>query len=300
MSITARSTIKFKHIDFLVRRKFPHCLIDPSTGDILGASTIITAALILEIKSYINMLMSMTDENFERLVSIEKEKETKELDEFEKTFFFNDPNLPIDFNYWANMSSWSLEEMVALSFGRPPHIVTINTIMRERGYHESRFYKAYHNRVILAERALADHNKLYERLPPLEWVEWLKKNKINFPATLEKAVYERWGKLDDLDGKYQALIIENEKLLNLCNELKKQQINEENEEKLNPKIKNSLHKLVLVMAIEKYRHDPKAEKNTSTTNIRSAVEQYGLDIDDNTIRARLDEAYNGLKSKIIL
>lgn len=72
------------------------------------------------------------------------------------------------------------------------------------------------------------------------------------------------------------------------------------EEKLNPKRKNSLHKLVLTMAIAKYRYDPEALTNSSTKNIQDALHRRGLKIDKNTIRDMLSEAYVELKNEIVL
>ncbi len=70
------------------------------------------------------------------------------------------------------------------------------------------------------------------------------------------------------------------------------------EEKLNPKRKNSLHKLVLTMAMAKYRHDPEALTNSSTKNIKDALNKRGLHVDENTIRSILSEAYRELKNEI--
>ena len=72
------------------------------------------------------------------------------------------------------------------------------------------------------------------------------------------------------------------------------------EEKINPKRRTSLNKLVLAMAIEKYRYNPEASKNSTTSNIEDTLTKYGLTIDKNTIRDILNDAYEELKHQIDL
>ena len=71
-------------------------------------------------------------------------------------------------------------------------------------------------------------------------------------------------------------------------------------EKINPKRRKSLHKLILAMAVDKFRYNPEATKNSSTQNIEDALSRHGLSIDKNTIRDILDEAYADLKGEIII
>jgi hypothetical protein len=54
--------------------------------------------------------------------------------------------------------------------------------------------------------------------------------------------------------------------------------------------KQTLLKLLLVMAIKKYNFKPDAEKQAATTNIASDTDQLGLPVSDDTVRKWLAEA----------
>jgi hypothetical protein len=60
--------------------------------------------------------------------------------------------------------------------------------------------------------------------------------------------------------------------------------------KPNVKIQESLLKMVIAMAIDCYRFDPTAKKNTATSDIIEALEKIGLPLAENTIRTHLKNA----------
>lgn len=254
---------------------------------------------------YFLELSKKSAEEIQNLVNEEKSKEKKE--ELAKGFFFDRLSADANFQEWYRMPNWSIEEALALSLGKDPKIVNPDSLDNYSNYNHnfnshhksSTLYKDYKLRMETLIRFI-NAKKMSMHPTPLEFIAWAQENDFSIPEELKNLIHKRWIRSNGLKPENETLQEEFQKIKSLYEELKNQQIKEENEEKLNPKIKTSLHTLILVMAIEKYRYNPEAEKNISTTNIRSAVERYGLKIDDNTIRARLDEAYNELKTKITL
>jgi hypothetical protein len=58
----------------------------------------------------------------------------------------------------------------------------------------------------------------------------------------------------------------------------------------NPRVIESLQKLVIGMACAGYRFDPSRGRNSATSDIRSDLDKLGIHLDDETILARLREA----------
>jgi hypothetical protein len=73
------------------------------------------------------------------------------------------------------------------------------------------------------------------------------------------------------ENRVALLLSENLHLKTKLQEKNSKNLNHFPEKKLNPKRRDSLHKMVLVMAIEKYRYNPEASKNSSTNNIEDAL-----------------------------
>lgn len=67
------------------------------------------------------------------------------------------------------------------------------------------------------------------------------------------------------------------------------------EENINPKSRTSLLKIVIGVAVDKYRYDSKANVTYTASQIQSSVERAGLTIDDDTVRRWLREAAELLK-----
>jgi hypothetical protein len=66
------------------------------------------------------------------------------------------------------------------------------------------------------------------------------------------------------------------------------------EKPLGTRERETLLKMIISMAVDKYKYDPQAEKSGGVTRIRDAVEKAGFKISDDTIRSKLQEAENFL------
>jgi hypothetical protein len=72
-------------------------------------------------------LSALPEEEIARLVKIEKDnyEQEKRLEEkvLDQTRFFSMPTADVDFDYWSKINYWTIEEAVALSFGKNPEKV---------------------------------------------------------------------------------------------------------------------------------------------------------------------------------
>ena len=72
------------------------------------------------VQRYRAELGNLTDEELRRLYEDERKKKLAEEDQER---FFNQPSADADFDYWSKMAHWTLDEAVALSFGKSPAVV---------------------------------------------------------------------------------------------------------------------------------------------------------------------------------
>ena len=95
--------------------------------------------------------------------------------------FYNQPGSAADFKYWAKLSYWSLEEIVALSLGRDPKTVNWQSI--GRFYSDSEFVRQYDQHRTIVNRAKA-MGQLWEQTIPNVAVAWARRMRLEIPDQL--------------------------------------------------------------------------------------------------------------------
>lgn len=117
--------------------------------------------------------------------------------------FFNQPRAGADFAHWAKLDYWTIEEAIALCFGRSPRRVNRNLLEPLRG--ESRFAKQFMDALEIATRACA-MNQIQESNIPSFFIAWAKRLELPFPTELEALVAKRGPILDwqAVSQKWQA------------------------------------------------------------------------------------------------
>ena len=122
-------------IDFLINRKYPLYSVFTKRLNTLG-NTISDPSNIenleAKIETYRQELLKKPKNEIENLwakekikiESVQREKEQKE----EQARFFNQPGAEADFDYWSKMAHCTLDESVALSFGKNPVVVNWNAL----------------------------------------------------------------------------------------------------------------------------------------------------------------------------
>lgn len=119
---------KIDPIDYLVTRRFPDSYTPaPREGQPVSARR----QFLDEIKPPPQEILDAAREYRKELESLPGEEVKKLYDrevvinsiENDKTKFFNKPEAQADFEYWSKMSHWTLDEAIALSFGKNPKVV---------------------------------------------------------------------------------------------------------------------------------------------------------------------------------
>ncbi len=179
-----------EQIEYLVKRKFPNISLAPipislSTIHRGGIDESSRQKLLKDISDYKVTLLKKDIDEIRGLYEAEKNKEVEAVKlkfylEEQSRFFYQD-SAKADFNYWCKMAHWSLDEAIALSFGKNPEIV--NWVRIEPLTNISQFAKDYEKRRKLALRAIP-WKKLYDPVLPSIFLGWAKELKLDIPELL--------------------------------------------------------------------------------------------------------------------
>jgi hypothetical protein len=320
-------TPQFDPIEYLVLRRFPAARavrLPPSlsggvgsiSGGVSGISHDRHQELLSQISDYEKELRAKPPEELQALVEQERAKVAGELRERaereERERFFNQPHARADFEHWSKAAHWTLDEAIALSFGKSPEHVNWRKI--EPLVQISRFAVEYQRRRDLALRAL-HWDQLYDPVLPGIFLAWAKRSDLSYPPELETAVTARgvqvadWKKLfDELTAKYdqnheqwtQIVAEKNaaiERLVARLNELQESAANltpavpqSPPEKSIGTRERESLLKLVIGMAVGGYGYVPTESRSPQPSAIASDLAKCGVSLDVDTIRKWLREA----------
>jgi hypothetical protein len=184
---------------FLVHRKFPdvppaYLLSELSPREITRDPT--KRAEIERHRSavlrYQEELAAMPKQVFQALLDSELAKQSEEArdkeEEKERQRFFNQPPAFADFDHWSRAAHWTLEEAVALSFGRNPEIVNSKAL---RPHEDTSAFAAQYCRLLDLARRAEVWQKLFDPVLPGIFIAWARQNEIEFPDDLELKVRNR-------------------------------------------------------------------------------------------------------------
>ena len=235
----------------------------------------------------------LSDGELDALKRAEMEKQHLEDDQRQ---FFNQPRAAADFDYWSKMTHWTLDEAIALSFGKAPEVVNEKSLKGAVPW-VSPFVREYRRTRELADRALA-WKQLYDPILSALFVKWAQDNHIPVPDDLVASVEARSEAFFDWKARYEGLLAQNNANVEKENELieaAKSRIAElENTAKqpkqLHTKERESLLKLVIGMAVSGYAYDPDAARSPTTSEIADDLVKSGVPLDEDTVRKWLREA----------
>jgi hypothetical protein len=252
------------------------------------------------------------------LQELYKEERTKERvgaevrpDWEDRQRFFNQPHAKADFVHWAKAAHWTLDEAVALCFGKEPTIVSWNKVQK---YTEiSRFAGQYAKLRELTMRA-KEWEQLYDPVLPGFFLAWAKRYDVGYPPELEEQVVARGGDIADWKSLYDELklrsdeaaaaaeraladerrvvaelVRERESLRERVGQLQ-EAVREVRERPLLSKERDSALKLIIGMAVKGYTYDPSRQRNDATKEISGDLASLGIPLDPDTVRKWLREA----------
>ena len=163
---------------------------------------------------YIDELNCMYPEALNTLYHKEKEKDRvarfEELAYQDSRRFFHQPYTDADFSHWSKTAFWTLEEAIALSFGKEPTIVNAESVAPfiEDSLLAQRFAKI----ADLAIRAV-QWKELNKAVAPGVFLAWALKHDITVPNELVGLVQAQGNLEPDWEEKYHRVKEEHDELL---------------------------------------------------------------------------------------
>lgn len=243
-------------------------------------------SLIAEMRAYEGELRAKPDDQIQALYTAEQERERDEIakkkDLEERQLFFNQRSADADFEHWSKASYWTLDEAVALSFGKAPELVSWDRVSPYVNISDFAFQYARIRELAIRAKVA---EQLFDPVFPGVFLAWAKRYEISYPAELEKQIIERgqpvldWrSAYDELKAKYDESLKEFrlelskrdagiDVLMEQLSQLKDAVGRAEESlqgTNLSTKERESLLKLVIGMAVEQYNFDPRARRNEAT------------------------------------
>jgi hypothetical protein len=199
-----------------------------------------------------------------------------------------------NYTYWAKMATWTLWEGAALLVGINPRIGRDDADASKLTRQAAAGFK---NLYALARRACENSDLSFKHSPPAEWLEWAKSRDLPIPAKLEAEVArlrpaEPNGATDSRGKQIADLKI---KTTELAKELAT--LRTAAAQALGSRERESMLKLIIVMAIAGYSYDRRARRNESTREIARDLEKLGVPLSDDTVRKYLNEGAKLLPSQ---
>lgn len=318
-------------IGFLLSRKFPAHralrAVDPLHSNLSGEER---QRRLKAIEQYESELCSLSPEKVAELYAREKANEAAELraklEKEEQGRFFNQAFANADFDHWSKTAYWSLDEAVALSFGKNPGVVNWEKV---KTYLQiSPFAARYAQIRDLALRAKGAQ-QLSDPVTPGTFLAWAKRFDIAYPPELEAAVvargnqiadwktlyeqavglYEQWKKkcegfeaahardvskfnaqLEEAVAAVNEVAAERDQAERQLAELRSQaQPPNVAERPLVTRERETVLKLIIGMAVAGYRYDPSARRSAVSAEIASDLAKLGIPLNDDTVRKWLQE-----------
>jgi hypothetical protein len=252
-------------------------------------------------------LLQKSPEELEDIFSRELELEAKErlalAEAEEKQRFYNQPMSP-DYEHYGRCAAWTLEEGVALSFGKDPDRVCSKNIAPHAIH--SPFAQDYMKRWKEAQRAKLA-GQLWDPVFPSIFIPWASNNGIELPAELISAIKNTGLSLKNWQNLYEEAI-ENNKAqqakfcetleewsaaLSSCradNDKLRQQLKSVDvvtepslDEEPNTATKNSMEKLIIGMAVNGYGYDPRDERSKATSEISDDLQRLGVGLSPESV-----------------
>ncbi len=116
-----------------------------------------------------------------RIEELQRSEWAKQRDEEEAARSFNQASAAADFDHYCKCARWTLDEAVALSFGKEPKLVNWESIQLLVGV--SAFARSYERLRDLTKRALSA-GQLFDPVSPSIYLSWAKKLNIPLPDGL--------------------------------------------------------------------------------------------------------------------
>ncbi|MBF9235430.1 hypothetical protein [Microvirga alba] len=222
---------------------------------------------------------------------------------------FTDADTELERDFWLKKPRWTLEQAIAISFGRDPRYVNWTTV-EPYASSSNHAYEYYKRRLIVLDTHAEGY--LPDPIPSAEFIRWTLR--INLHCDVGE--YELYGhappswppsvpmqstptarpdalqtdpKLTDLLRQTQA---ECARLEARVQQLEQELELAEEQRVMKAPERSALTMLVYAMARGLYGYDPSRLKGDATSKILRALDRFDLSLDEKTIRKYLRQAHN--------
>jgi hypothetical protein len=307
-------------IEYLLRRKFGF-IPGPGPGPVFGTDRVLRKghdAKRREYEDYKADLQAKSAQEIGALYEAELAKHRAEdkakVEREEQARFFNQPSAKADFDHWSKAAHWTLDEAVALSFGKSPDVVNWTKVGPY--VNVSAFAQQYARIRDLALRACR-WEQVYDPVLPGIFLAWAERTEIPVPQELVAAVKARGAQVADWQSLYEQLAKQAAKaaddyeavtqtqrttideLMAQCRALEAQLASREAQpaeparaKDISTRERESLLKLVIGMAIGAYAYDPSQRRSEKISEIAADLDLAGVGLDVDTVRKWIKEASN--------
>ncbi|MES0096394.1 hypothetical protein [Mesorhizobium sp. M0019] len=178
-------------IQYILNWKFPQLVAfgSKTLADVMSSKTLDLNAIADDAQAYRKELLSQSPDNLTALLETAKADEARRYEEFreneERQRSFNQPDASAGFDYWAKMSTWSIDEAISLSFGKNPKCISWKHIQSIENI--SPFASEYAAKRELAMRAKA-MGQLWDSTVPAVFLAWAERMRVSVPTELVAAV----------------------------------------------------------------------------------------------------------------
>ncbi|PHS39301.1 MAG: hypothetical protein COA91_06550 [Robiginitomaculum sp.] len=251
---------------------------------------------------------------YDEVIEAEKAQVLLNIKVREAGFFYNQFNAKADFSYWAKMSTWTIDEAVALTFGKDPRVVQWSRL--EKIIQISSLAPLYRDRRLIFNRAV-EMGQIYNKTIPSILIAWTKRMQVDYPTELEvsitalgiqicdwKSLYENAGEvIETLERanqiKQETIQTDQSYIITLTKKISdlKEQIAafgisvNVDIGSTGKKERSSMLALIHAMGRNKpYSYDLNESSNGAIKRMENAVLDAGLSLSDKTIRKYLREA----------
>jgi hypothetical protein len=192
-------------IDYLVLRKFKSSLRPDEEGN---RQTLMRRypELAPKIEFYAQELEALENDECNDLYDIERAKEDREIrleEELNERRRF--PSARADFRHWSKAANWTLDEAIALSFGRDPKNLNWESVLPH--LEVSAFAIQYGRLRDLALRAL-QQEQLHDPVVPETFLAWARHMDVIIAPDLEAAIAAQNAKIVDWQSEYNRALEE--------------------------------------------------------------------------------------------
>lgn len=266
-------------IDYLIKKKFGFiAALAPALATLRNENNVMLDKN-AEIEAYKATLRNMPETE---LLTLHKRSLAQDADNAkqaaireEQNRFYNTTSSNADFAHWSKAAYWTIDEAIALSFGKEPEVVTWQKV--EPLKEKTTFAKSFAKRRDLATRAVLA-KKLSEPVLPVRFLSWAKEMNIELPTILISEVEKIGATTINWEAAYQKLKVDFDALVDKNNFKPESTRKTEN-----------LLQAFAAIAIDAYGFDPEAAKSTAPADIAKALQQQGKEVDPRTIRTWLKE-----------